>query len=91
VNDAQNDPRFCGCDRPQVALAQLWLPLVASPSHGVIEVINKSNRPTNSIFTSKTQILIAMAGPAAIAIETPGLPNKVRQFERLKARASRSS
>ena len=97
VNDAQNDPRFYAAVDQATGLVTrsvLAVPLVAKGIlSGVIEVINKVE-PANqdSIFYQQDlEILIAMAGPAAIAIENArSYQAKVRQFERLKARLSRS-
>ena len=96
VNDAQNDPRFYAAIDQATGLVTrsvLAVPLVAKGIlSGVIEVINKVE-PDNqdSIFYQQDlEILIAMAGPAAIAIENArSYQAKVRQFERLKARLSR--
>jgi GAF domain-containing protein len=96
VNDAQHDPRFYPAVDQTTGLTTrsvLAVPLIAKGIlSGVIEVINKAEpaRPNSIFYEQDLEILMAMAGPAAIAIENArSYQAKVRQFERLKARLSR--
>ncbi len=93
VNDAYRDPRFhASMDQLTglVTRSVLAVPLVAKDIiSGVIEVVNKVKPDGQSsiFYEQDLEILTAMAGPAAIAIENARLYQaKVKQFERLQSR-----
>jgi GAF domain-containing protein len=75
VSDAQQDPRFyTAIDHITglVTRSVLAAPLIAKGDiRGVIEVINKIEplEPNSIFYEQDLEILIAMAGPAAVAIE----------------------
>jgi len=96
VIDAQQDPRFdAQVDQTPglIARSVLAVPLIANDIiSGVIEVINKV-KPDGQIsvfYEQDLEILMAMAGPAAVAIENARLYQaKIKQYERLRLRLSR--
>jgi len=96
VTDAQQDSRFdAQVDQTPglTARSVLAVPLIADDIiSGVIEVINKV-KPDGQIsvfYEQDLEILMAMAGPAAVAIENARLYQaKIKQYERLRSRLSK--
>jgi GAF domain-containing protein len=96
VNDAHRDTRFHAAVDQVTGLetrSVLAAPLIAKGDvSGVIEVVNKitPDGQFGVFYEQDLEILVAMAGPAAVAIENARLYQaKIKQFERLQARLAK--
>jgi len=96
VNDAHRDTRFHAAVDQVTGLetrSVLAAPLIAKGDvSGVIEVVNKitPDGQFGAFYEQDLEILVAMAGPAAVAIENARLYQaKIKQFERLQARLAK--
>jgi GAF domain-containing protein len=96
VNDAHRDGRFHAAVDQVTGLktrSVLAAPLITKGQvSGVIEVVNKitPDGQFGVFYEQDLEILVAMAGPAAVAIENARLyQTKIKQFERLQARLAK--